>query len=159
MAKKSRFSVYNFVQVTPTLATSGVVPAKEFSAISEAGYRTVINLLPDDNQYAVRDEEVIVSNLGMQYVHIPIDMEFPTTNDYELFSIAMDAASEAPAWVHCAANWRVSAFVGLYAQLNLGWSRERAEKLVASIWDPTPAWIELMEDVLSRGRRTEVTER
>ena len=153
MAKNSNFRAYNYVQVSPTLATSGVVPAEEFSAICDAGYRTVINLLPDDNKYAVRDEKSIVSDLGMQYVHIPIDIECPTLDDYELFEAAMDAAAENPAWVHCAANWRVSAFVGLYAQMNLGWSRERAKSLVAAIWEPTPPWIELMARVTSRSER------
>ena len=153
MAESSNFRAYNYVQVSPTLATSGVVPAEEFSAICDAGYRTVINLLPDDNKYAVRDEESIVSGLGMQYIHIPIDIECPTPGDYELFEAAMNAASECPVWVHCAANWRVSAFVGLYAQINLGWPSERAESLVAAIWKPTPPWTELMEHVLSRSER------
>ena len=153
MARETRFRAYNYVQVTPTLATSGVVPADEFAAICEAGYRVVINLLPNDNKYAIPDEESVVSTLGMQYVHIPIDIERPTLGDYERFEAAMDAASESPVWVHCAANWRVSALVGLYAQVRFGWSRERAGELVSGIWEPTPPWIRLAEHVLSGSAR------
>jgi protein tyrosine phosphatase (PTP) superfamily phosphohydrolase (DUF442 family) len=150
MTQESRFRAYNHVQISPTLATSGVVPADEFAAIRRAGYRVVINLLPNDSKYAVPDEESIVLNLDMQYVHIPIDIESPTLGDYERFEAAMDAASEVPIWVHCAANWRVSAFIGLYAQVRLGWSGERARNLVSGIWAPTPPWIHLEGQVLSR---------
>lgn len=153
MAENPDFRAYNYVQVSPTLATSGVVPAEEFSAICNAGYRTVINLLPNDNKYAIQDEGSIVSDLGMKYVHIPIDIDDPTLGDWALFDAAMGAESESPTWVHCAANWRVSAFVGLYAQINLGWTRERAETFMAEIWQPTPPWTELMELVLSRSKR------
>jgi uncharacterized protein (TIGR01244 family) len=153
MTREAGFRAYNFVQVTPTLATSGVVPADEFAAIGEAGYRVVINLLPADSRYALPDEESIVSSLGMQYVHIPIDIERPTIADYDRFEAAMDAASEWPVWVHCAANWRVSAFVALYAQVRLGWSRERAEELVGGIWEPTPPWIHIAGRVLSSSAR------
>ena len=149
VTQQARFRAYNYVQVTPTLATSGVVAADEFAAICEAGYRVVINLLPNDSKYAVPNEASLVSGLGMQYVHIPVDIERPTFGDYERFEAAMDVASESPVWVHCAANWRVSAFVGLYAQARLGWSRERAAELVSGIWEPTPPWVQLAKQVLS----------
>ena len=154
MTQDNRFRAYNYVQITPRLATSGVVPADEFATISEAGYQIVINLLPNDNKYAVSDEDSIVSSVGMQYVHIPIDIENPTVEDYARFEAAMDAASDQSVWVHCAANWRVSAFVGLYAQTRLGWSHERAKELVSEIWDPTPPWVELAERVLSERSQT-----
>jgi hypothetical protein len=46
------------------------------------------------------------------------------------------------ALVHCAANFRVSAFHGLYAMKHLGWSVERAEAFRAPIWDSSddPVW-------------------
>ena len=149
MTQPAPFRAYNYLQVTPTLATSGVVPADEFATICGAGYRVVINLLPDDSKYALPDEASLVSGLGMQYVHIPVDIERPTFGDYKRFETAMDVASEDPVWVHCAANWRVSVFVGLYAQIRLGWSPERAADLVSGIWEPTLPWAQLAKRVLS----------
>lgn len=145
-----KFRAYNFVQVSERIATSGVVPLDEFSVIAAAGYRRVINLLPDDNQYAQAGEAEEVQRLGMDYVHIPIDIERPTITEYQQFERAMDEAGDDPVWVHCAANWRVSAFVSLYGQVRLGWSRERGDELVRGIWEPTAPWRRLADKILGR---------
>lgn len=147
------FRAYNFVQVTERIATSGVVPLDEFPAIAAAGYRHVINLLPDDNQYAEPGEDETVRSLGMRYVHIPIDIENPTMSDFQQFERAMEDAASEPVWVHCAANWRVSAFVSLYGQARLGWSRDRGDELVRGIWEPTPPWVNLAQEILGRPGR------
>jgi hypothetical protein len=38
------------------------------------------------------------------------------------------------------ANFRVSAFVAVYAELRLGWTRARAEELVHLMWQPNGTW-------------------
>ncbi len=150
MDPQPRYRAYNYVEVTPSLATSGVVAAEEFARIAEQGFRVVINLLPDESQYAVPDEASIVAREGMRYVHIPIDIDQPTRIDYERFEAAMDACAEEPVWVHCAANWRVSAFVGIYGRRRLGWSQEIAEAHVRGIWKPTEPWTRLAEQILGK---------
>ena len=44
--------------------------------------------------------------------------------------------------IHCAANFRVTAFYSLYAQKHLGWSEGQAEALRARIWAGSdyPVW-------------------
>ena len=44
--------------------------------------------------------------------------------------------------IHCAANFRVTAFYSLYALRNLGWSEAQAEVFWASIWHGSdyPVW-------------------
>ena len=68
------------------------------------------------------------------------------------FRAAMNAHSESPVWVHCAANKRVSVFVALYGQLELGWSTDQAKNLIEEVWEPTDPWISLSEDILARER-------
>lgn len=143
------FRAYNFRQIHDGLATSGVIAREEFPRIAEAGFRTVIDLLPIDNQYAIEDEAKLVGDAGMAYVHIPIDIEAPTAEDFERFEAAMDEASVGPVWVHCAANWRVSAFVGLYARLHLDWSEDRAGAHMREIWEPTAPWLALIDAVIA----------
>lgn len=145
---ESEFRAYNFVQATDSVATSGVVPLDEFEEIAAAGYKLVINLLPDDNQYAQAGEAATVARLGMGYVHIPIDIERPTREDYDQFRAAMEDHKSEQVWVHCAANWRVSALFGIYAQERLGWSQARARAFVSPIWEPTAIWTDLEKQVL-----------
>jgi hypothetical protein len=44
--------------------------------------------------------------------------------------------------IHCAANFRVTAFYSLYAQKHLGWSAAQAEAFRAAIWSGShePIW-------------------
>jgi uncharacterized protein (TIGR01244 family) len=144
------FRSRNHVQATADLATSGVVPAEEFERIAEAGYRTVINLLPDQSQYALQGEGSIVASHGMTYVHIPVSFESPTVENFDEFRAAMNAHATSPVWIHCAANMRVSVFVALYGQLELGWSTDQARKLIEEVWEPSAPWVLLSEKVLVR---------
>jgi uncharacterized protein (TIGR01244 family) len=144
------FRSYNYVQATPKIATSGAIPAEEFRQIAQAGYRTVINLLPEKSQYALQDEPSIVAALGMAYIHIAVEFDAPTVEDFDRFRAAMLAKSDTSVWVHCAANKRVSAFVALYGQLELGWTTDQATEFLAAIWEPTDPWLSLSEEVLAR---------
>ncbi len=72
MSDEANANAYNYHQVTPQLATSGIVPREGFASIAAAGYELVINLLPHDSEYALVDEAELVESLGMEYVSIPI---------------------------------------------------------------------------------------
>ncbi|MDH5676889.1 MAG: protein tyrosine phosphatase family protein [Myxococcales bacterium] len=140
-------SAFNFLQATDDIATSGIVPPGGFQRIAAAGYRAVINLLPDDSEHAVAAEAKLVGQAGMAYVHIPVDFGHPGEDDYARFLEAMDEHATARVWAHCAANFRVTAFFHRYARDRLGWSRERADALLACVWEPDQVW----RDFLDRG--------
>jgi protein tyrosine phosphatase (PTP) superfamily phosphohydrolase (DUF442 family) len=88
----------------------------------------------------------------MKYHHIPVRWDQPSEADFAAFEQAMQSAGEAKTLVHCAANFRATAFYALYAMKHLGWSRTRAEEFRDSIWHGSdfPVW----EDFI---RRTEST--
>ena len=135
---------YNFRRIADGVTTSGVVGAKRLSGLAEEGYGAVINLLPDGGEWSVDDEQAIVEGQGLEYVYIPVDWAAPKTADLEAFSAAMDrvGAGEGRVHVHCAANFRVTAFYGLHCQRSGAWSSEQAAALVADVWDPAehPQW-------------------
>jgi protein tyrosine phosphatase (PTP) superfamily phosphohydrolase (DUF442 family) len=133
---------FNFRRIDERVTTSGLVSAAQLSTLRDEGYAALINLLPDSSEYAVADEARILSEQGIDYVYIPVDFEAPTHADFEAFIDAMDRRSGQKIHVHCAANYRVSAFYSLYA-LRRGWyDEDAANALVESIWTPSdfPAW-------------------
>jgi protein tyrosine phosphatase (PTP) superfamily phosphohydrolase (DUF442 family) len=133
--------IYNFRQAAPDLATSGQPKEKQLAEIAAAGYTVVINLaLHDDPRYALPDETRSVESLGMSYVHIPVAFDNPTDSDLAAFCDAMERHRGARIWVHCAANMRVTAFVGLYRTLREGWDRARAFELMDGVWKPNAVW-------------------
>jgi len=64
----------------------------------------------------------------------------PTARDLEQFFDVMDRVSDRKVWVHCAANKRVSTFLGLYWHLRRGQPREQAFALMRSVWEPNEVW-------------------
>jgi protein tyrosine phosphatase (PTP) superfamily phosphohydrolase (DUF442 family) len=65
----------------------------------------------------------------MTYIHIPVDFQNPTDDDFDRFCAVMEQLKEVPAHVHCITNYRVSAFFYRYRRdvLGVGEATARAE--------------------------------
>ena len=137
---------FNFRRVSDRVTTSGLVNAEQLATLGSEGYRLVINLLPDSYEHAVHDEATIVRDQGLDYVYIPVDFAAPTHDDFVAFSDAMRAHADDTVHVHCAANYRVSAFYGLYAQSRGLCTEAEADALVQGLWNAAdyPAWTEFI---------------
>jgi uncharacterized protein (TIGR01244 family) len=133
--------IFNYRQLSPTLAASGQPDEQDLTDVARAGYKVVINIaLHDDPRYSLSDERGTVEGLGMKYVHIPVDFSELCDDDFEKFVAAMDENYDQKLWVHCAANKRVSSFLGLYWHLHLGKPLTEAFELQQEIWEPDGVW-------------------
>jgi protein tyrosine phosphatase (PTP) superfamily phosphohydrolase (DUF442 family) len=143
---------YNFRRASDRVTTSGFVTDEQVKDLKVKGYGAVINLLPDGHDLALVGEADIVHDEGLDYVYLPVDFHAPTRGDFEAFVAAMDALEGQRIHVHCAANYRVSAFYSLYAQHKGWWSGIQADEFVRGIWDLTdhPAWEAFMTDARPR---------
>ncbi len=142
---------YNFRRINDKLTTSGIVRPDELKMLAAQGYEVVVNLLPDTNDHATPGEREIVEAQGIEYIHIPVDFKQPKRLDFEKFSAALDQVGEKKVHVHCAANYRVSAFYSLY-QVRAGrWSVDQANEFMRDIWKPEehPGWSEFIAEILS----------
>ncbi len=143
--------IYNFREIRAGLVTGGQPSEAQLRSLAAAGYRWVINLaMHDDPRYSLPDEPGLVRELGMQYRHVPVIWEQPRREDLEAFFAALDEAGHAPTLVHCAANMRVSAFVGLYLVLREGREPDEAFSTMRSIWQPEGVWAEFIDEALGR---------
>jgi uncharacterized protein (TIGR01244 family) len=134
-------AIYNFRAVDEALITSGQPSVAQLASVAEAGFQTVINLALHDNpRYSLPDEPGTVAGLGLQYVHIPVQFEAPTEADLLAFFAAMEAHRGRKILVHCAANMRVSAFLGLFWTVRQGWTQDRAFQLMRGLWQPNEVW-------------------
>ena len=142
-------SIHHYRGADDVWGTSGQPTEAQLKTIAEAGATTIINLaLHGDPRYSLRDEAGAVRELGMHYVHIPVQFSAPTQEDLAAFFDAMDAHRGERVWVHCAANFRVSAFLGLYRVLRRGWQRQDAFALMHDLWDPDPVWKNFIDAAL-----------
>jgi uncharacterized protein (TIGR01244 family) len=147
--------IYNARVVDERLITSGQPSEDQLRAAAAVGIDTVVNLAPHDAGNALPDEAGVVRALGMTYHHLPVVFANPTEGDFAAFEQVMaELPPESRTLVHCAANFRVSAFYGLYAMKHLGWSVEQAEAFRAPIWDGSdyPVWEAFISQMQQRLR-------
>ncbi|HEX2623265.1 MAG TPA: protein tyrosine phosphatase family protein [Phototrophicaceae bacterium] len=146
-------AIYNFCKVSDTLGTSGQPEAEQFPAIKAAGYEMVINLATGKGAKDVVEEPEIVAGLGLKYHNIPVEWGNPTLDDLEQFFTVMDANKDKKLYVHCIANYRVSAFTMLYRVIKLGVPLAEAKALKDSVWHPddaVPVWDAFIEQALEK---------
>lgn len=145
--------IYNARKVDDRLTTSGQPTEDQLRAAAAAGFDTVINLAPHDGESALPDEPGLVNELGMAYHHLPVVFANPTERDFAAFDqLMVELPPDSRMLLHCAANFRVSAFYGLYAMKRLGWSVEQAEAFRAPIWNDSdyPAWEAFISEMEQR---------
>jgi len=133
-------AVYNYRKISDRLHTSGQPSAGQFSAIRDAGFKHIVNLAPHGTENALADEAAVLSALGLEYFHIPVDFNNPTEEDFAQFVAILQAQENQPLWVHCAANMRVSVFIYRYRRDILKEAEELIRKDLNAIWEPFGVW-------------------
>lgn len=144
--------IYNFLKLSDSIATAGQPTASQFLAISESGYQVVVNIALTESLNALPDEQAIVEDQGMDYVHIPVIWENPTIEDIKRFFSVMENNADKNVFVHCAANMRVSAFIYLYRLIHEHISEEDAKKDLEQIWVPNENWQKFIAQIIEHYR-------
>ena len=107
----------------------------QLSELGQQGYEAVINLLPPDNDYSLPNEQAIVEQQTLSYHNIGVDFSNPTQKNFQDFCSTLSALGHKKILIHCAANYRASAFYSVYAIQKLGWTELRAKLFVESVWN------------------------
>ena len=129
--------IFNFYQITDSVATSGQPTEEQFQIIADAGYEIVVNLGMHNSDNVLLNEGNIVASLNMGYVHLPVPFESPSPSHVKDFFCVMDAFESKKIFVHCVVNARVSAFMYLYLTLKKGLSAGVASSPVLEKWLPS----------------------
>ncbi len=132
--------IYNCIAVDAMTFTAGQPTEEQLQEAAASGIQTVINLATISPRYSLADEQKSCQTLNMAYIHIPVEWDAPKVTDYRRFESAMQDLSGQKVLIHCAANYRVSAFFSVFARKHLGWSRDQAVKFRDQIWKSDPKW-------------------
>lgn len=134
--------IRNVVRIDELTLTGGQPTEDQLRAVAAEGVQAVINLATLDPRYSLPDEAGLVQALGLHYHHLPVVWDNPQPADFDAFAETMSALAGQPVFIHCAANFRVTAFYGLYAMRSLGWTEAQADALQARVWGRSdyPVW-------------------
>ena len=130
--------IFNYYALPIGLGTSGQPTPEQFSHIQAAGYDVVVNLAMPTSDNALPDEGRLVSENGMTYVHIPVPWDKPDAGHLAQFFGILDAmlAQNKRVWVHCAANYRASAFTYKYLTIRRDLDSSQASTPLLIAWLP-----------------------
>jgi protein tyrosine phosphatase (PTP) superfamily phosphohydrolase (DUF442 family) len=138
--------ISNFRWLSDRIATAGQPTLEQYATIAVAGYQVVINLALKDSPNAIADEAKIANDLGLEYIHLPVEWDAPTLGDFQLFVNVLDTRLEQKIFIHCVANKRVSAFIYLY-RIQRGVSESIARQDLAKIWTPNRVWQDFIDRI------------
>jgi protein tyrosine phosphatase (PTP) superfamily phosphohydrolase (DUF442 family) len=142
-------NIYNYKKADEQIVTAGQPSEEQLRAVAADGFDAVINISTNDPRYALPDEEGLVRSLGLQYRYLPVAWDNPTLENFEQFKTVMEQLAGKKVLVHCAANYRVSAFYALYAMAKKDWSEAQADAFIAALWQPHehPQWSKLIDTI------------
>ena len=138
----------NYRQYSPNFSSSGQPDKDQLKAVADAGFERVIYIAFTDNTTAIESEDRIVKTLGMDYLHIPVDFDQPTLEDFEDFAAVLNRDGEVRTLLHCQINLRASAFSFLYRVIYDGVSITEAKSDLDAIWQPDKVWYRFIVEVL-----------
>jgi uncharacterized protein (TIGR01244 family) len=144
-------TITNLTVLNDSLWSAGQPTRAQLAEVAEAGFEAVINLALATSDNALADEAEVAQSLGMEYIHIPVVWDAPQPENLQDFMDAMDARADEKVFVHCAMNYRASAFVALWRVLRRGWEAGEAFATQKTVWDlkEYPVWEKFVRESLA----------
>ena len=139
--------IANLYQINDLLTTAGQPAPQDFVEIAKAGYEVVVNLVLPHDATSIADECGLVTELGMNYFHIPVDLQAPHLEAVPLFFDTMQILQARKTFLHCAFNKRVSAFYYLHQKYILRLPETQARFPMDNVWQPPEVWQQFFETV------------
>jgi protein tyrosine phosphatase (PTP) superfamily phosphohydrolase (DUF442 family) len=140
--------IRNYREYSPTFSSSGQPSQEQLEAVKEAGFERVIYIAFSNSRGALAGEDAVVKELGMDYLHVPVIWDAPTRSDFYTFAAAMQREPGKKTLLHCAANYRASAFAFLYRVIYEDTPVAQAKADMNDVWQPNETWRQLIFDVL-----------
>jgi len=137
--------IINWRRIDERVTSSGQPTEEQLRAIGALGVTHVVNLGLHSHQMALPDEAASVEALGMSYVHIPVQFNQPTEEDFARFCEVIAELKGHTVHVHCIMNWRVSAFFYRYRRDVLGLAEAASRAAMEDVWQPNQVWTEFVD--------------
>ncbi|MEL7296323.1 MAG: protein tyrosine phosphatase family protein [Pseudomonadota bacterium] len=143
--------IVNYRAYTPLFASAGQPTAQQFLGLGEDGFETVVYVAYTDHENSLANADRLAHQQGLTYVHIPVDWNNPTLQDFQMIANVLEQNRERKTLLHCQLNYRASAFAMLYRVLYQDVPLLDAKRDMNAVWQPNQTWTDFMRDALSAG--------
>lgn len=146
--------ISNYREYSTTFSSSGQPTEKQLALLKEAGFERIVYIAFSNSGKALANEDVLVKELGMDYVHIPVTWDQPTAADFYAFAGALQRLRDRKTLLHCQVNYRASAFSFLYRVLYDDVPIAKAKADMNTVWEPNETWRKLIFEILEENGRS-----
>ncbi len=146
--------ISNYREYSPTFSSSGQPTKEQLQILKDDGFERIVYIAFSNNGNAFPDEDVVVKELGMDYVHIPVIWDQPTASDFYAFAGSMQREPDRKTLLHCQVNYRASAFSFLYRVLYEDVPVADAKADMNSVWQPNETWQTLIFGILEENGKS-----
>ena len=140
----------NTLFATPDL-TVAPLQAPEVPALQALFDANPLYFQTINGRNALPDEAELCAARSIHYIHIPVVWTAPTLGDLARFFDAMESNRDKAVLVHCALNYRASAFVFLWRVLRCDELQKIARPDMLAVWKPDETWQAFIDRALAGG--------
>lgn len=146
--EQSLAQIPTFSVIHEHLFSSAQPSIEQLKLIKEYGCSTVINLALSNAPNHIENEDRICLDLGLNYIHIPIDWETPSAEQCLLVLDLIDhLVQNEIVWIHCTKNDRSSCLMYVYRQFYMNMDMPTSQDLLHEIWQPNETWTGLIHSI------------
>jgi len=146
--EQSLAQIPTFSVIHEHLFSSAQPSIEQLKLIKEYGCSTVINLALSNAPNHIENEDRICLDLGLNYIHIPIDWETPSAEQCLLVLDLIDhLVQNEIVWIHCTKNDRSSCLMYVYRQFYMNMDMPTSQDLLHKIWEPNETWTGLIHSI------------
>jgi protein tyrosine phosphatase (PTP) superfamily phosphohydrolase (DUF442 family) len=143
-------SIFNFHNVSDTLAMGGQPKIRDFQLLKQAGYELVFQLWIKEASYSIANERYHITQAGMEHISMELSFENPTLDDVKQFFELFDQYRHKKIFLHCAAGYCSSSLLFLYLIVRDGLSYDEAKQHILADWMPNDNWQEIIKQVIEQ---------
>ncbi len=144
-------NIYRYYKYNENITCAGLPTVDDLHKIKKECFEIVISLSMHTDSITLKDEDNILSNLGISYFHIPVDANKPKVKDFEMFLQLLQSFKSEKIFIHCTKNHRLSTFIYLYHFIM---TNELKEKLLYQFCQPRKEWIEFIDIIINKYKRS-----
>jgi uncharacterized protein (TIGR01244 family) len=150
----SSIAIPNAKTPAPDLLTGGQITEEHVAQAKDKGVKTVVNLRAEKEKAEYEAAAKKVEELGMKYVHIPIDGKTGEgLNEENAKKLAEAIEGDDPAIVHCKSGQRVGALFALKAFYVDKKTPEEAMKVGEEHGLSMPELVKIVQDQMAAAKK------
>jgi protein tyrosine phosphatase (PTP) superfamily phosphohydrolase (DUF442 family) len=145
--------INNYYAYSEFLSAGGQPTPEQLKYLKEEGFELVINISPVSARNALHNEHQITEQMGMDYVHFPVDCSNLRPFHYLMTTNLLKSAEGKKTFMHCGANIKTSNLIHMYQVLEKKMNEQDSLRILLAIQQPEEKWFRYFSEMGMQGEQ------